>query len=179
MGRAQAPGIMLPVLAITASLMTSEPPQSVERDYNAPWRQGRSRLGFAGGASAFTGGPTTFYLGATYGYFVVDNLELGIDALFLFGGDPGFMLRTGPALTFIVPFESEVQPYIGAFYRHWFIPDSTFLDQDTIGGKLGIILRSSVFLQVGIVVEHFVSECNDELEDCTVIYPELGFSIGF
>jgi len=171
---------MLPVLALVAALTTTESPQ-LERDYNAPWRQGRSRLGFTGGASVFGGGgnDTQFYLGGSYGYFVVDNLELGIDALFLFGGQTDFMLRTGPSLTFVVPFESDFQPYIGAFYRHWFITDAAFADVDTLGGKLGIFITSStVFLQLGVVVERVVSACDDALQDCTSVYPELGFSIG-
>jgi len=149
------------------------PLASLKKDYNAPWRQGRSRLAMGGGVSGLTGS-NLFYVAVSYGYFIVDNLELGVDALMLFGDQP-FQLRVGPGLLYIVPIEAEVQPYVGAFYRHWFVPDDAFLDQDTLGGRLGLVLRSGgTFLQLGLVMESIISTCDD---DCTSFYPELGFSI--
>lgn len=151
------------------------PSRAAKKDFNAPWRQGRSRLGISGGAVGFDGTSNDFYLGASYGYFVVDNLELAVDTVLTFGDSP-FTWRVGPMLTFIVPVESEFQPYLGGFYRHWFIADSAFLDQDTLGGKLGVVIRSSgVFFQLGVVIERTVSQCD---ADCTAIYPELGLSLG-
>lgn len=150
------------------------PAAAAHKDYNAPWRQGRSRLSLSGGLIAFGDSGSDFAIGGSYGYFIVDNLELGVDVLMTFGEAP-FTLRTGPSLLYIVPIEAEAQPYFGAFYRHWFITDSAFLDQDTIGGRLGIVVRTSgVFFQLGLVAEQTISECED---DCTAFYPELGFSL--
>ncbi|MFO0745214.1 MAG: hypothetical protein U1F43_05980 [Myxococcota bacterium] len=176
---------MLPTLAVLVALVASDPsdPSAPEipsgqaqarQDYNAPWRQGHSRLSLGGGAAGFSGDGTDFYIGAAYGYFVVDNLELGIDAILTFGDAP-FMARVGPSLTYIIPVQAAVQPYLGGFYRHWFIADQAFLDEDTLGAKLGVVIRSSgLFIQLGLVAEHTVSTCD---EDCTAFYPEIGLSL--
>lgn len=165
---------MLPIVTALALTLSNPGPQwAGEPDYNAPWRQGRSRLSLGGGLIGMSGS-SDFYFGISYGYFIVDNLELGIDTLITFGDEP-FAARVGPSLLYVFPLEASVQPYLGGFYRHWFITDDALSDLDSLGWRAGLVLRAGgTFLQLGIVMESIVTECAD---DCTSFYPELAFSL--
>jgi len=160
------------VTALTLAIANPGPPWAGEPDYNTPWRQGRSRLSLGAGLAGFTGS-ADFYFGLSYGYFIVDNLELGVDSLLTFGDQP-FTARVGPSLLYVFPVEAPVQPYAGGFYRHWFIADDLVADLDTLGWRAGLVLRSGgTFLLLGVAMESIL-DCDD---DCTSFYPELGFSL--
>ncbi|MCC6621461.1 MAG: hypothetical protein IT385_09400 [Deltaproteobacteria bacterium] len=161
------------VTALALSVSNPGPAWAGEPDYNAPWRQGRSRLGLGGGLIGLSGSDD-FYFGLSYGYFIVDNLELGVDTLLTFGSQP-FTARVGPSLLYVIPVEAQVQPYVGGFYRHWFISDDALADLDSLGWRAGLVLRTGgTFLQLGIVMES-VLDC--EGDDCTSFYPELALSL--
>lgn len=145
-----------------------------ERADESPYVQGRTRLGI-GGDSDYNGNRWNMALAFSLGYFVVDNLELGGELAFQFGDDP-FSAQLGPSIRYFMPVSEVVHPYLGAFYRHYFLT-AGIDDLDTLGARLGLIWRQgATFLGFGVVFEHIISACDDE---CTEIYPEVGLSVLF
>ncbi len=68
-----------------------------------------------------------------------------------------------------------IHPYLGIFYRHWFVIDLD--DADSIGARGGISLLTGgmVFIGGGVVYEYFLG-CEG---DCDDIYPEFFFGLSF
>ena len=139
-----------------------------------PWDRGRVALSLSiGSQEAFA--DDYLLVGAGVGYFVLDGLELGLDGVRWFGGDPGITVAS-PGLRYVaVPLGWPVLPYVGGFYTHYFI-GGPFDDLDTVGARVGFVLHrgGGLVLGVGAIAERIVSDCD---EDCASIYPEL--SIGF
>jgi hypothetical protein len=156
----------------TTTTETAAPPPPPTRE--GPYSQGKVRVGLGGGLIS-SGGDWAFGLSLTAGYYVVDNLEVGADAAFQFGDVP-FAAMLGPAVRYLFPVSQAVHPYIGAFYRHWFLSEGID-DVDSVGARAGIVIRSSTtFFQIGAVYEVIVSECDG---GCSDIYPEFGVSLVF
>lgn len=164
-------------LALALLLLLQSAPASAEAPAEratTPFSQGRTRVGLAGGATGGAG-HLDFYIAGSFGYYVVDNLELGVDLAFWFGDTP-FFAQLGPAVRFIVPLDAPVKPYLGAFYRHWFVT-GVDPDADTVGARLGLLIQSSnVWFTIGAAYEAVVSECSG---DCDDLYPEFGLSFVF
>jgi len=166
-------GCLAALLAL-APLSSALAAETVHRP-PGPFDQGRTRIGLAGGAIRGSSGDLDFYIAGGFGYYVVDNLEVGADLAFWFGDTP-FYAQLGPTARYVVPLDAPVKPYLGVFYRHWFVsgPDP---DADTLGARLGILIQSrSVWLTLGLAYEAIVSECSG---DCDDFYPELGLSFVF
>jgi len=142
---------------------------------DSPYAQGKSRIGLGGGLFGSTVDRWNLAIAIQYGYFVADNIEVGVDGAVQFGRDP-FAAQLGPTFRVLFPVSPVVHPFVGVFYRHWFLTGG-FDDQDTIGARMGIIIREGItFFGLGVVYEHIVSACE---VDCGSFYPELGFSVLF
>ncbi|OGW28300.1 MAG: hypothetical protein A2X56_03550 [Nitrospirae bacterium GWC2_57_13] len=76
-----------------------------------------------------------FIIGAGFGYYIADNLELGIDAESWSGGTYD-ITRVSPSVRYVLPARTEAKPYIGAFYQRTFI--SELPDRDAVGGRAGV-----------------------------------------
>lgn len=147
--------------------------------YRGPFAQGRIRLSIA------LGGGTNFrddYLvvGAGLGYFLLDGLEASVTGMAWFLGDP-FIGTVTPGLTYVFYQVPTVHPYLGGFYRHYFI-GSGFEDLDSYGGRAGVylMLGQSGFIGGGAVYERlFGCQEGEVWEDCDQWYPELTFAIVF
>jgi hypothetical protein len=175
----------LVVAAVLAALSTSgvahadddgdatipEPPRKT------PFDRGRKNLSAGGGSSSYLG-ERYFGLGAGFGYFVLDGLELGASAFYQFGDGPS-IAKLAPQLRYVAqPLVGTwpLIPYAGVFYNHWFIGDG-FVDVDAVGARAGLLYVSGrVLLGLGVAVEKTVSECAG---DCTVAYPDLTISLVF
>ena len=144
---------------------------------DAPWSQGKVRVGVGGGASINLAS-TAFQVNTSVGYFFIDYLEAGVDLAFQFGsGDVPFTVVLGPALRLLVPVDKHIIPYLGAFYHHYFVVDSDFADLDTAGARAGIAFRTQgANVQIGILWEHVLSACTDE---CDIFMPEIGVTFVF
>ena len=157
--------------AARAQLLEEEAPEPT------PFDRGKFSLGvLLGTQSAF--GERYFAVGGGVGYFVLPGLEVGVSGAKWFGGGDGPSVAVArPSLRYVaVIVPGPVKPFAGSFYNHWFIGDELD-DVDSVGGTLGIVWYqrgSPVVISVGATVERIVSECT---EDCTDIYPALGFSI--
>ena len=89
------------------------------------------------------------------------------------------MYKLSPQAKYILPTQSRLRPYIGAFYNHLFIDN--YDDLDTIGGRGGVyfIQEGQWFLGVGVVYESYL-DCDDTIySSCDEIYPEITFSFSF
>jgi hypothetical protein len=153
--------------------LTPAPPRVV-REAEGPYAQGKVRLGVGGGLLS-SGANWNFGLALAFGVMVIDNVEAGLDGAFQFGDDP-FAAYLGPTVRVLFPIDDVVHPYVGGFYRHWFLTEG-LSDHDTLGARAGIVVRTgATFFAIGGVYEAIVSECQD---DCSSFYPELGVSVVF
>lgn len=137
----------------------------------SPFAQGKTRIGLSGGGYGRSG-EVDFYVAGAFGYFVLDNLEVGADLAIWFGDTPT-TLQIGPAVRYVIPLDGPIQPYLGAFYRHWFV-SGTDPDADTVGARAGVLIHSDhLWFTVGAAYEAVVSDCDG---DCGDFYPEFGFA---
>ena len=145
----------------------------------------------AGRGSAFSGGSTSFGIvassahefdndyvifGVNIGYFVVDGLELAIEAQHWFSGEPS-VSKVSTQAKYIFTQMPAIKPYVGAFYRQTFIDD--FDDEFSFGGRAGVFFsdRNGVYVGTGIVYEQY-DDCS-RFEDCSTTYPEVLMSVSF
>ena len=143
-----------------------------------PFGKGRSSLSLLIGSS-FSGDATYLILGAEYGYFLVDGLEIGAGATFYLFDSP-FMLTLSPFVTYVLHMVKTVKPYIGAFYRHYIVTEG-WEDLDSIGGRAGVYIapgQARWYFGVGAVYEHLF-DCNDDYFSCDDVYPEIVIALAF
>jgi hypothetical protein len=141
---------------------------------------------FAGGsmrASVLVGNGYAFdesyvVIGVGFGYFVAKGLELGLDMESWTSGTPG-ITKISPALRYVVPTNSTVRPYLGAFYRRTNIEN--YDDLNSIGGRAGVYFVSGrgSYFGAGLVYENYLS-CDEAVyRSCSDTYPEIIFAIAF
>jgi hypothetical protein len=132
---------------------------------------------FSGSLSATSAfGDNFVQVGVGLGYYVIDGLELGLDARSWLGGERDIH-ELAPAITYVFTNFRNLQPYAGALYRHTFIEGRD--DLSAYGGRAGIFLQQSTNLMVRAGVVGIRNHNCDEAiyRDCTEFYPEI--SIGF
>ncbi|HET9484897.1 MAG TPA: hypothetical protein VFO79_13140 [Xanthomonadales bacterium] len=163
------------LLALATPALAEEEVIAEEPKRVTPFDQGKMNLSIGGGSTS-NFDRRYFAIGAGFGYFVLDGLELGISAVHQFGDGPSIS-QVQPRVRYVVqPLvgRSPLIPYVGAFYNHWFIGDS-YPDVDAIGGRAGLLYISGrVLLGAGVAVERTVSECVDE---CWFVYPDFTISL--
>ncbi|HZX92998.1 MAG TPA: hypothetical protein VFE90_00670 [Myxococcales bacterium] len=120
---------------------------------------------------------TTFAYGQTYGSAnlgvgwlmrngIAPNVELG----YAFGGSPT-MWSLRPGVTWYMPI-AAVQPYVGAYYSHWFVGGAA-PDQDGIGGRAGFSVGR--VLSLGMTYDHALG-CN---QNCDSWSPQISAGYSF
>ena len=117
-----------------------------------------------------------FVAGAGLGYYVLDGLEVGLQAEVWFGNDPT-ITQVSPQTRYVFFFVPVLKPYVGAFYNHWFVGGG-FDDVDTGGGRAGVfyVTGGGSYFGAGVVHEVILSECSG---DCSDTYPEVALSFSF
>jgi hypothetical protein len=139
-----------------------------------PFSQGSQAVSvILGSGSAFN--DDYLILGLGYGYYVINGLELGIDAQFWMSGDPS-ITKLSPKITYVFTQPERIKPYLGAFYRRTFVDD--FDDFDSIGYRAGLNFmgQGNFFFGLGVVYEEYRS-CDDNIfSNCSDTYPEILFS---
>jgi len=117
-------------------------------------------------------------VGVGFGYFVASGLELGLDVESWSSGNPG-ITKISPEVRYVVPTNSAIRPYIGAFYRWTLIENYDNLT--SVGGRAGIYFLSShgSYFGAGMVYEKYLS-CDEAVySSCSSTYPEIIFAIAF
>jgi len=139
-----------------------------------PFQQGSQNVSIVAGAgSAY--GDDYIILGAGYGYYLIDGLELGIDAQFWLNGDPS-ITKLSPQIKYVFTQPKTVKPYVGAFYRRTFTDGLE--DLDSIGYRAGLYFmgQGNFFFGAGVVYEDY-QDCSETIfTDCSDTYPEILFS---
>jgi hypothetical protein len=161
------------LLALAAPARADDPPPRP-----TPFDQGKFSLG--GGASSQSAFDNNYIVvGLGGGYFVLPGVELGLAAEHYFGPSPTISIVT-PSLRYIAQplvWKFPLIPYVGVFYSHYFISDAAIGDENGVGGRAGVIYISGrLLIGLGVGVERIVSTCT---QDCTIVYPDISFGIGF
>jgi hypothetical protein len=140
-----------------------------------PFDQGKMSFSLiAGAGSAFNQNYTV--IGAGIDYFVLDGLQLGLDAQAWMGGDRS-IYKLSPQARYVLDIGDTIRPYIGVFYRKTYIQN--FDNLSSVGERAGVYLQSNrkYSLSVGYVFEQYQNCDNTIFNDCTNSYPELVLSI--
>jgi hypothetical protein len=139
----------------------------------SPFAQGRLQLGLGLG-STFAYDSRYIVAAARFGVFAIDGLLIGAEANAWIGGSP-FVASVSPEVRYVLHFLDPLNPYLGVFYRHWFVGGG-HLDQDNLGGRLGAIwiLSDLLYLTIGGAYERRVSAspCTDDAATCATLYPD-------
>jgi hypothetical protein len=114
-------------------------------------------------------------LGVGIGYYLVNGLEIGIDAQHWFSGSPSIS-KVSPQIRYIFTQPQVIKPYVGAFYRRTFIENQD--DADSFGYRAGAYFSSNkgVYIGGGMVYEEY-KNCN--YVECSSTYPEVLMSFSF
>jgi hypothetical protein len=143
----------------------------------APFDSGSQSLSLVvGSGSAFR--ENYFIVGGGYGYYVLDGLELGIDAQVWLGGTPK-IYKLSPQLKYVFNLSPGFKPYAGVFYRRTYIEGLD--DLNSIGYRAGLIFMQErgAYFGAGYVFEDYQNCSTSLYNDCSDSYPEILFSISF
>jgi hypothetical protein len=156
---------------------TRRPAKKVNRA--GRFSQGRSRFSLNGGSTGNFGNQYIF-IGAGYGYFIADGLEIGLDGSYFFGDDPSIGVLS-PNTRYIFWQLDAITPYVGAFFERQFLGEyqGTDLDDiDSVGARGGIVYTAGrTFMTAGIAYAK-VLDCEENTQvqlECERIIPEFGF----
>ena len=139
-----------------------------------PFRQGSQSVSvILGSGRAFS--DDYLILGLGYGYYVIDGLELGIDAQFWLSGDPS-ITKVSPQIRYVFTQPKTVKPYLGTFYRRAYIDGLDDLDSFGYRAGLNFMGQGNFYFGAGIVYEEY-RDCSETVySDCSDTYPEIVFS---
>jgi hypothetical protein len=166
--------VLFGVLSVIVNIALA---RAADRGGEAMFREGSMRLSLLiGGARAFNQDYRVY--GAGVGYYVIDGLELGLEAETWQGADPRIR-RVSPQAMYVFPLDSAARPYVGAFYRKTYIEQ--YRNLSDAGGRAGLLfsLGRSAYLGVGGVYEKHLACDRVVYESCSESYPELAIAIVF
>jgi len=140
----------------------------------ADFEKGQKYVSFSVGAGS--GFNTTYTIvGVSASYFVLRGLSVGAGYRGWFGGTPTMQEIELP-VTYFLPLEGKVRPYVGGFVRHTFI-SSGYTDYDTYGARAGIsYIEGKGYVSAGWVQEWY---SNDNGSDSSRGYPEIAAGLKF
>jgi len=168
--------LIISLLVVLAFLLlcAAPPADAADRD---PFADGSMRLSvLVGNGYAFN--ESYFIVGAGFGYYLVQGLELGLDVESWLGRSPG-ITKISPEVRYVIPTDGSIRPYIGAFYRRTIIDN--YDDLNSVGGRAGIYFMSGrgSYFGAGAVYEKYLS-CDQAIyQSCSDTYPEITFAIAF
>lgn len=143
----------------------------------APFDSGSQTLSLvAGSGSAFN--ENYAIIGGGYGYYLVDGLELGIDAQAWLGGTPR-IYKLSPQLKYVFNISPQFRPYAGVFYRRTYTDG--LADLNSTGYRAGLIFigERGTYIGAGYVFEDYQDCSTSVYSDCSTSYPEILFSVSF
>lgn len=166
--------VVMPALLALLLLCTALPAVAADRD---PFSSGSGRASvLIGNGYAFN--ESYLVVGIGVGYYFAKGLEVGLDAEFWSGSDPG-ITKISPSVRYVVPTGSALRPYVGAFYRRTLIDN--YDDLNSTGGRAGLYLVSGKgsYFGAGVVYEKYLSCDQAVYSSCSDTYPEIIFAIAF
>lgn len=117
-------------------------------------------------------------LGMGFGYFPVDQFEIGVEAEYWLGGSP-YIQKIGLQTQYIIPVKYRLKPCAGIFYRYAVV--SAIADMKSYGFRGGVYanLGETVVLGCGIAHEIYLSGDAVEFSSYGGTYPEITVSVVF
>jgi hypothetical protein len=143
----------------------------------APFDKGSQSLSLVvGSGSSFR--ENYIIIGGGYGYYLLDGLELGIDAQAWVGGTPK-IYKVSPQVKYVFNVSPQFKPYAGAFYRRTYTEGLD--DLNSTGYRVGLIFMGvrGTYFGAGYVFEDYQDCSTTIFRDCSTSYPEFLFSISF
>lgn len=143
---------------------------------NTAFSKGATNIGIMAGTGSSLSGNYTI-LGIGVGYYIMQGLEIGIDAQHWFSSNFS-VTKISPQVRYVFTQPQAVKPYVGAFYRRTLIDSDAFNeDRNSYGYRAGAYtsIKSNTYIGGGIVYEQY-SNCQT---DCSDTYPEILFRIRF
>ena len=140
----------------------------------SPFSVGSKSLGLIlGSGEAFDENYTI--VGAGFGYYVVDGLQVNIQAQAWLGGDRDINKIT-PGVQYVFSRNEKLKPYLGTFFTRSFIDD--FEDQDSAGVRAGVIFSASsdFYMGFGVVYEDYLDCDENRFVSCDDTYTELSIA---
>lgn len=140
----------------------------------APFAAGSKSVSIIiGSGTAFNDNYTIF--GAGVGYYVIDGLEISIDAEVWTGGDRSIN-KVSPGVQYVFARNEQLKPYVGVFFKRASIDG--FDDLDSVGGRVGAVFsnHSSYYLSAGLVYENDLDCTESIFVQCDDTYPELSLT---
>lgn len=138
-----------------------------------PFQKGSQAISIvAGSGSSFN--ENYIIIGGGYGYYVLDGLELGLDAQAWVNGDPS-IYKLSPTVKYVFTQPKTIRPYVGAFFRRTFIDG--FEDLDSVGYRAGLYFmgQKNFYFGAGFVYEDYQGCSEVIFKDCSTTYPEILF----
>jgi len=142
---------------------------------NAAFSQGSTTLGIAAGSGS-QGDEDYFILGVGIGYYLLQGLEIGVDAQHWFSGKPSIS-KISPQVRYIFTQQKQLKPYLGVFSRRTYIENQE--NYNSFGYRAGayLLANDGVYMGGGIVYEEY-TDCTRFIE-CSSTYPEIIITISF
>ena len=163
-----------PTVSQTNTAPPPPPPAKPKHD-PGPFKKGKVRVGFFGGAGS-TLSQTYFIIGGGVGYYLLNGLEAGVDVEGWILQSPTFWKVT-PQIRYVLWQMNPIRPYAGVFWRQTYVSDD-YADYSSWGGRAGIAYRNGGnYLALGVVYEKF-NDYTGIGKDYNV-YPEIGFWLSF
>ena len=171
-------GFRMPAAAQQPSSTNAAPPETTDAGPRTagPFARNTPRVSVVVGSGS-TRSETYLILGAGFGYFIIDGLELGLDYEAWILGSP-VMHRLSPEARYVFHFVPILAPYVGLFYRHSFVAHEDDLDQ--LGMRVGayyVPASGRMYIGGGVVYERLLACTPGVFVDCDVVYPEISFAI--
>ncbi len=143
--------------------------------FGAPFKQGSKNVGFNIGAGSSFGVNYTI-LGINASYFVVDNLQAGLEYRGWLGDGPAINEISIP-VTYIAPLHEKFRPYVGGFFRKTFLDSSQGNDYSVYGVRAGVsmITSGNSYASFGWVQEYYDNSVGDSSNG----YPEVAVGLSF
>ncbi len=143
--------------------------------FGALFEQGSKNVGVNIGAGSNFGVNYTI-LGINASYFVVDNLQAGLEYRGWFGSGPAINEISVP-VTYIVPLNDKFRPYLGGFFRKTFLDSSQGDDYSVYGARVGVsmITSGNSYASFGWVQEYYDNSDGDSSNG----YPEVAVGLSF
>jgi hypothetical protein len=152
------------------------PPPTPQGEERGPFSRGRKEVSLLIG-STFASHHSYLILGAGFGYYVIDGLQVALNGSIWFLDSPVAGTIT-PAVNYVLHMVPLLKPYVGVFYRHYIIGDN-YKDLNSLGARVGANLlprNSRSYFGLGAVFETLL-DCDTKVRSCNSVYPELTFAI--
>ena len=143
--------------------------------FGALFEQGSKNVGVNIGAGSNFGVNYTI-IGINASYFVVDNLQAGLEYRGWFGNGPAINEISVP-VTYIVPLNDKFRPYLGGFFRKTFLDSSQGDDYSVYGARVGVsmITSGNSYASFGWMQEYYDNSDGDSSNG----YPEVAVGLSF